>query len=177
MRATVIIFLILCSFGIFSQTKTGGVKPVRVTVKGKLTQTSPYCGGARPSEEVLKEAATPKPYANKVFYVRKGKTNSKKAEVITSFTTDVNGEYSFQITPGTYSIIQEKQLKALTSADLRSSEDIKVDTTCMKKWWAKPFYLLVVKTENIVIPDWNIHHKCFVEGDIPCMSYTGPMPP
>jgi hypothetical protein len=175
MRLKISVILFLFSF--LGLAQTGGVKPVRVTVKGKLTQTSQYCGGARPTEEVLKEAATPKPYANKVFYVRVGKTNSLNGEVITSFTTDVNGEYSFQITPGTYSIVQEKQLKALTPEDLKSTAEIKVDGKCMKKWWAKPFHLLVVKTENITIPDQNIHHPCFVSGDTPCMKYVGPMPP
>lgn len=176
MRANIILSLLLFSFGVLAQT--GGVKPVRVTVKGKLMQTSKYCGGAKPSEEILKDAATPKPYEGKVFYVRVGKKNSTKAEVITSFTTDANGEFSFQITPGTYSIIQEKQLNALTSADLRSSDpNTKVDSKCMKNWWVKPFHLLVVKTENITIPDWTIHHPCFVSGDIPCIKYVGPMPP
>lgn len=175
MRANTILILLLFSFAFFAQT--GGVKPVRVTVKGKLMQTSKYCGGAKPTEEVLNEANTPKPYENKVFYVRKGKVNSTKAEVITSFTTDANGEFSFQITPGTYSIIQDRQLNALTAADLKSSGDLKVDAKCMKNWWAKPFHLLVVKTENITIPDWTIHHPCFVSGDIPCIKYVGPMPP
>lgn len=177
MRITLFVTLLLWLFSTTAQTKTGGVKPVRVTVKGKLTQTSTYCGGARPTEEMLSEYSTPKPYANKVFYVRKGKVNSTKAEVITSFTTDANGEFSFQITPGTYSIIQEKQLKKLNSKDLKSDNYVKVDAKCMKAWWTKPFYLLEVKTENVTIPDWNIHHKCFVSGDIPCMNYEGPMPP
>jgi hypothetical protein len=176
MKHTILLITILVSTFCFAQ-KTGGVKPVRVTVKGKLMQTTSYCGGVEPSAEMMKEYNTPKPYADKVFYVRKGKVNSTKAEVITSFTTDVNGEFSFQITPGTYSIIQAKQLKALKSADLKSGKNIVVDAKCMKAWWAKPYYLLEVKTENITIPDWSIHHPCFVSGDIPCISYDGPMAP
>ena len=176
MKNILVIFaLALCING-FSQ-KTGGLKPVRVTVNGKLMQTSSYCGGAQPSAEMLAEVQKPVPYANKVFYVRKGKVNSTKAEVITSFTTDANGEFSFVITPGTYSIIQEKQLKSLKSSDLKSNGDQVVDAKCMKTWWTKPFYLLEVKTENVTIPDWSIHHPCFVKGDIPCISYNGPMPP
>jgi hypothetical protein len=171
------IFLLLFSMCLSAQ-KTGGVKPVRVTVKGKLMQTRSYCGGVEPSQEVLDNIQKPTPYENKIFYVRKGKVNSTKAEVITSFTTDVNGEFSFQITPGTYSIIQAKQLKALKKSELTSTDKTRVvDGKCMKEWWAKPYYLLEVKTENITIPVWSIHHPCFVEGDIPCISYDGPMPP
>ena len=103
--------------------------------------------------------------------------NSTKGEVITSFTIDAKGEFSFQITPGTYSIIQAKQLKALKASDFVSTESLQVDAKCMKEWWVKPYYLLEVKTSNIVIPNWSIHHPCFVSGDIPCVSYTGQMPP
>jgi hypothetical protein len=177
MKHILIVFFFSISICTFAQ-KTGGVKPVRVTVKGKLMQTNSYCGGVEPSQEVLDNIQKPVPYPDKVFYVRKGKVNSTKAEVITSFTTDVNGEFSFQITPGTYSIIQAKQLKALKSSELTSKDKTRVvDAKCMKEWWAKPYYLLEVKTENITIPEWSIHHPCFVQGDIPCISYDGPMPP
>lgn len=176
MKKTILFFAFIFSLISFAQ-KTGGLKPVRVTVKGKLMQTNSYCGGARPTDEMLAEIQKPTPYAGKVFYVRKGKVNSKKAEVITSFTTDANGEFSFEITPGTYSIIQAKQLKALKPADLKTKGYQVVDAKCMKAWWTKPYYLLEVKTENITIPEWSIHHPCFVSGDIPCISYNGPMPP
>jgi hypothetical protein len=176
MKNILLIFFFGISAGLLAQ-KTGGIKPPRVTVKGKLMQTNSYCGGAKPSEEMLEQIQKPVPYANKVFYVRKGKVNSTKAEVIASFTTDVNGEFSFMITPGTYSIIQEKQLKALKSSDLQSKDHQVVDAKCMKEWWTKPYYVLEVKTESITIPEWSIHHPCFVKGDIPCMSYDGPMPP
>ncbi len=164
-------------FSFNAQTKTGGVKPVRVTVTGKLMQTNSYCGGIAPTPEMEAEYQKAIPYGGKVFYVRKGKVNSAKAEVITSFTTDAKGEFSFQIIPGTYSIIQAKQLKPLKAADFKSTESLQVDAACMKEWWVKPYYLLEVKTSNITIPGWSVHHPCFVSGDIPCISYTGPMPP
>ncbi len=181
MKNLIIVFTFLFSLSCSAQksgsTKTGGVKPLRVTVTGKLMQTQSYCGGIQPNQETLDDLQKPTPYAGKVFYVRKGKVNSTKTEVITSFTVDAKGEFSFQITPGTYSIIQAKQLKLLTRTDLKSTETIQVDAKCMKEWWVKPYYLLEVKTSNITIPDWSIHHPCFVLGDIPCVSYTGPMPP
>ncbi|MBK7818618.1 MAG: hypothetical protein KBG47_08845 [Bacteroidia bacterium] len=171
------LFSLSCSAQKSASNKTGGIKPLRVTVTGKLMQTQSYCGGMAPTPEMEAQYQKAFPYSGKVFYVRKGKVNSTKAEVLTSFTVDAKGEFSFQITPGTYSIIQAKQLKPLTRADLKSTESLQVDAKCMKEWWAKPYYLLEVKTTNITIPDWSIHHPCFVSGDIPCISYTGPMPP
>jgi len=182
MKNNIIVFtLFLFTFSIKAQkptnNKTGGVKPMRITVTGKLMQTNSYCGGAAPTPEIMEGYEKEFPYSGKVFYVRKGKVNSTKAEVIASFTTNANGEFSFQVTPGTYSIIQSKQLKALKAADFKSAKATQVDKKCMKEWWVKPYYLLEVEANDIIIPNWSIHHPCFVSGDIPCISYTGPMPP
>lgn len=171
------LLFISCSAQKSNKKKTGGIKPLRVTVTGKLMQTHSYCGGMAPTPEMEANYRKPVPYTGKVFYVRKGNVNSTKAEVITSFTVNESGDFSFQVTPGTYSIIQEKQLKALKDKDLVSTSTTQVDAKCLKEWWLKPYYLLEVKTENITIPDWSIHHPCFVSGDTPCISYTGPMPP
>src|SRR5687767_12559298 len=46
------------------------------TVSGKVEHTYSYCGGARPSPEMLAEYQTPKPFGGKKFYVRKGKVNT-----------------------------------------------------------------------------------------------------
>ena len=44
-------------------------------IKGKVTQTWSYCGGAAPTEEILEQCARPQPYNGKVFFLRKGKVN------------------------------------------------------------------------------------------------------
>ncbi|MCC6371738.1 MAG: hypothetical protein IT236_12085, partial [Bacteroidia bacterium] len=46
-----------------------------------------------------------------------------------------------------------------------------------KEWWSKAYFVLEIKDKNIDGLEFNFHHKCFIEGDVPCLNYTGPMPP
>jgi hypothetical protein len=56
----------LLFFGCLAQQK-----PQARLVSGEVTQTSSYCGGARPSDEMVQEQNRPKPYGGKKFYIRK----------------------------------------------------------------------------------------------------------
>ena len=152
-------------------------KTNKYTVSGKVTRTSSYCGGAAPSEEILAGYANPSPYSGKTFYVRKGNTNDIKKAVVLKFKADSSGSFSFQLSPGIYSIIQEEQVKALALKKYSSTEFIQVDQSCLKSWWKKPYMILTIKDKDIVDLNFNFYHACFISGDIPCMNYNGPMPP
>ncbi|MGZ4035365.1 MAG: OstA-like protein, partial [Bacteroidia bacterium] len=159
--------------GTKSEVEKAGTKR---TISGKVTQTRSYCGGAAPSEEMLKDASTPQIYAQKKFYIRKGSLNTTKKGIELSFTSDDNGAFSFQLAPGTYSIIVEEQVNAINVKKYTTS-NLSVDKKCLNDWWKKPYYLLVVTDKNITDLNFNFYHKCFVPDDIPCVEYTGPMPP
>jgi hypothetical protein len=88
-------------------------------VKGKVEQTFPYCGGAKPTKEIVDECNTSKPFANKVFYLRNRKLNTRTNNIIKTFTTDSLGNFSLKIRQGSYSIIVEEQLKDIKSEDCR----------------------------------------------------------
>lgn len=62
-------------------------------VSGKVIQITPYCGGARPTDEMLAEATAPKAFPHKSFHIRKGSVNSIDAPVVLSFTTDEQGSF------------------------------------------------------------------------------------
>ena len=147
-----------------------------VTVSGSITQTNAYCGGARPSDEMLQELATPRPFPNKKMHVIKGETNTTAHEIILSFTSDSVGGFSFKIVPGTYAIIVDEQAQAPDSKKY-TSQLVKADETCFKDWWAKPYYLLEVGTANMKGLSFQFNHRCFVQYDIPCLRYDGPLPP
>jgi hypothetical protein len=147
------------------------------TVTGYVSQTSSYCGGAAPTDEMLREIEKPAPYPNKNFYIKKGNKNNLKEAVILNFKTDAAGNYSFQLTPGIYSVLLEPQLKALNLKEYNQSGHISADEECLKKWWAKAYYVLEITDKNINGLNFSFHHPCFVSGDIPCLQYEGPMPP
>ena len=156
-----------------SETKTVVKK---VTVSGNVTQTNAYCGGARPSDEMLAELAIPRSFPNKKFHVIKGETNTASREILLSFTSDSVGNFSFQIVPGTYAIIVDVQAQAPDSKKY-TSQYVKMDSTCFKDWWSKPYYLLEVGNANIKGLNFQFNHRCFVQYDIPCLRYDGPLPP
>ena len=191
LRTLIAIACIFCSVG-FAQTNKKAINKLdgnekgisksngaikNIVVKGKVTQTWSYCGGAAPSEEMLEEARRPRPYEGKVFYIRKGKINSLKEPMILSFTVSAAGTFSFQLPAGVYSIIQDTQLKALNFNDYNVDANKYADKDCLKKWWAQAYYVLEIKDKNITNLNFEFHHACFVDSDIPCLQYVGPMPP
>lgn len=162
------------TYNFFNKVPIDTAKKYRIT--GVITQTSSYCGGAAPPEQLLKKLATPAPYPGKKFYIRAGKVNSATGKIIVSFVTDENGLFSLKLAPGIYSMIVEEQLKPIDIKQLEAPQ-LKADEKCLKDWWAKPFYLLVVKNRDISNLSFNIHHACFVEHDVPCLQYIGPAIP
>ena len=159
---------------------TTSSSPKEVSVSGAVTQTNSYCGGARPSDEMLTQLATPRPFPSKKIYVIKGETNTAGREIILSFTSDTAGNFSFKLPAGTYSIILDEQVAAPDSKKY-TSQFVKMDEVCFKDWWAKPYYLLEVPatTTNTSIKglSFEFNHRCFINHDIPCLQYDGPMPP
>ncbi len=158
-------------------TKGSSQKELVYNISGKITQTHSYCGGAAPSEEMLKEYSNPKPYKGKTLYVRPGSTNNVKQPVLLKFVADSAGKFSFQLKPGTYAIIQAEQVKELNVKNLPVGNAVQADQECLKAWWKKPYYLLVVKDKKISGLNFNFHHPCFITSDVPCLQYMGPMPP
>lgn len=145
------------------------------TISGLVQQRDSYCQGARPTQQILDQVMAPRPFPDKVFYIRKGKTNTADGEIIQSFTTDKEGLFSIKLPPGTYSIIVEEQLKEIDPKDYEK-KNLKVDAQCLAEWWKKPFYQLEVKGQDIDSLAFLITHPCYTRTDIPCVNYTGPLP-
>ena len=145
------------------------------TISGKVDQLHSYCGGARPTQEILDEFSQPKPYPDKIFYVKEGNTNNIDGKVIASFTTKQDGSFSFQLPKGTYSIIVAEQLHPIQGKDF-ANKDLKVDEICLQKWWKTPYKILDVKDQNISDLYFLFKHRCFIPYDIPCILFIGEVP-
>src|SRR5438105_14028105 len=85
-----ILFLLFLSLGLFSQQK----------IKLELKQKHNYCGGAKPSKEMLDSYNDPKPYANKKLIIvsAKGKVDS--------LTTTEEGIFEKTFKNGDYKIYE-----------------------------------------------------------------------
>jgi hypothetical protein len=176
-----ILFIFRLSSPVFCQPKPGHFcklnnKSNSFTISGTVTQTSSYCGGAMPPKELLDRMATPVAYPNKKFYIRKGKVNSATVKIVASFITDSSGTFSLRLAPGVYSIIVEEQLNEIKAATYIKQHQV-VDKKCLQEWWAKPYYVLEIKNADITNLNFNFHHRCYIDNDIPCITYNGPVHP
>jgi hypothetical protein len=168
-------FLLLFSF----PAKMHSQKKIRqYVVSGTITQTHTYCGGARPSEEMLERLNTPAAYPGKKLYIRYGRVNSDKKKVIRVICADSAGHFKIQLPPGTYCIIQDEQIKRIDISNFKKMEGdyLKLDENCLKRWWSECFTTFEVGKGNKSNLNVNFNFPCFT-GGTPCMQYTGPAPP
>src|SRR5207253_6136345 len=103
---------------------------------------------------------------NKKFHVIKEETNTVNHKIILSFTSDSAGNFSFSLPAGTYYILTDEQTQAPDTKKY-TSQNVKTDEVCFKDWWSKPYYMLEVGAANIKGLNFEFHHRCFIQYDIP----------
>jgi hypothetical protein len=147
-------------------------KPKLYKVSGIVTATYSYCGGARPSDEMLAELNRPKPLADKKLFIKTGSSNSKSNSAIKEFTTDADGHFTIALEKGTYCIVEEN--KSASMIIPASDANHKWDVNCLTKEYERCDFQLNINKQpdsisiNFLIPcEWNK----------PCVTYTGPLPP
>jgi hypothetical protein len=175
-----LILLLSCiaffSYGQEQQKK----KTTKYLISGLITSTSSYCGGARPSDEMLADIATPRPFPSKTIYIKKGEVNSQKKKIVLVLTTDTNGRFQAKLPLGKYLIVDEnkKDLKyynqLLKKYKVETTNFEAVDTVCLKKWYSKPDYVLKIDTAGVINININYHKECY---NLPCTQFRGPYPP
>lgn len=103
--------------------------------KIKISCVKPYCGGARPSPEMLAEAEKVRPYVERtvILISQAGKVDSAK--------TDTGGYIHKKLAVGAYKLYEAWRYYKKT----QSGEDVKdFDKDCLKKEWARPFMEVTV---------------------------------
>ena len=171
---------VCCAMAWGVTTPAATTRPARpqagtATVSGAVTRTPAFCGGKLPPEEIPRPVAVT-PFPNKSFHVVRGSTNTTSHEILLSFTSDSAGHFSFRVPPGTYSILADEQAQR-PDASRYESRFVKMDVACFRDWWAKPYYVLRVSNSNIQGLTFEFEQRCFIEYDIPCLHYDGPLPP
>lgn len=153
----------------------------KVTVKGTVTFTQAYCGGAAPSQKLLDDLRTPRPLSGKKIYLRKGKMNQPSGPIVAEAITDEDGHFTFHLPNGSYYIVSDdkKDLtrynQILETFSKTSDNYSAVDKSCLDKWINTPDLLFEVKDK-----DTTIHVSYFIPcswNSTPCVNYTGVLPP
>ena len=99
----IILLVLMLPLSSFSQKAVIPERPYKphFPFTGILYFTSSYCGGARPTQEILKQYATPKILPNTTLHLHEILDTSK-----TNYTlvTDKNGKFTSCMPPGTYNV-------------------------------------------------------------------------
>jgi hypothetical protein len=107
-------------------------------VKLKLTYLAPYCGGARPTKQVLEEAEKPKPYAARTVII-------SKAGRIDSARTDTGGILRKKLRTGSYRLIESWRYYKRTPDGMPLTN---YDSSCLKSEWTKEFGVLTLTSKS-----------------------------
>lgn len=165
--------LSIFAFLVFIQISCAQRKPQLYTVAGTVTATYAYCGGARPSAEMLAELNRPKPMANKKLFIKSGAINTANETVIKSFETDANGYFKIELAKGSYCVVDEIKSGAFK---LPATDSLhKWDANCLKKEYERCDYQLNVSTKTMDSVKVTFFIPC--QWDSPCLDYSGPLPP
>ena len=156
-------------------------KEKKKLVVGQITYSAQYCQGAKPTEELLKELRTPKAFAGKKFFIRKGALNNLKAPIIASVVTDSSGKFKVSLNNGIYCVVSEnKKDKSIYNQYImehskKTKDYAAVDMQCLNNWIKTPDFSFEVKKASVTM-DHNYVSPCPWE-TLPCIQFTGPLPP
>ena len=106
----------------------------------------PYCGGARPTEEIIKDAENLKPYANKTIVII---SSSNK---IDSTKTSESGLFKKNLKPGNYKLLEAWRYYKKADGGLAVSD---FDVECLKTEWQKEIKEISVTKTDVKISDKN----------------------
>lgn len=157
---------------------TNESKEVR-TIEIFVTKTGAWCGGMRPTEDMMQEIKSPKPLRQNTFYIKKGTVNSTNAPIFKTVTTDTAGLIQIDLPEGDYIIVNEdkKDKNTYDAYVTRASKGFggykNFNLECYEEWFSKPDGLLHVSDSSLTFKV-NYSKRCWYS---PCMTYTGPYPP
>ncbi|MFN0031188.1 MAG: hypothetical protein ACKVOR_03410 [Flavobacteriales bacterium] len=153
-----------------------------IDVKIYLTQTSSYCGGAEPPDELLIELATPQPLSGKKLHIKKGSNNDPRITPIASLNSLADGLAEMQLEPGSYCVVYDNKVDSAYFKMLLSKHSVatqsysEINKKCIERWLLTAEYSFIVHKDSSNVHTFNHHNQC-AWGGLPCMNYNGPYPP
>ncbi len=154
-------------------TPLNKIPNIKYHVSGTIMQTQSYCGGAQPTKEILDKLNTATGIANTRLFIRKNAVNSVDIEIVDSIISDTNGNFSIDLAPGTYCLVESWKAKRFSPPS--DNQNQKIDTVCLKNLYNLCDYELKISDKNIENLKIVFHRNCI--NNQPCITYSGPVPP
>jgi hypothetical protein len=154
----------------------------KLNVTGTVMRQGVWCKGVEPDPEEWKAVTTPKPWANKKLFVKKGKVNDFAVPVLMEFTTDKDGKFTLDLPAGDYCIVDEFKVKKGNYKMLRSQFSKSKDTDeaavkeCLDIYFKTPDLVFTVTANGKNELELLYKDRCGWEGP-PCSPYPGDPPP
>lgn len=132
-----LLLLFVCLIGICNAQK------VKIQFEFKYKQ--PYCGGAKPTAEIIAETQKERPLDNQKFYVYQ---NNKCIDTI---RTNDSGAVVLKYLPGTYYLFEAwKHFKKTPDGSPLAD----FNKACMAKEWLKPNYKIMIASASDFTMDY-----------------------
>src|SRR5713226_3214179 len=135
------------------------------TISGTVVQTSDYCGGMAPTDEMLESLRKEKPFPEKELFVRIGTVNKYSSRVLQRFVSDAAGRFKISLPPGIYCVIEaskkdELKLPATTKGNAPADQSSATDEDCLEKWYRTCDKTLKIGKQNLKGVVIQFHHTC-----------------
>lgn len=118
MKYIKLFFLLIFSLLIVKESFTQ-CKQKKIPIKVEVFFCNSYCGGARPTEEILEYYKKEYVFSNSTFILKK-----ENADKQIKVTTDSNGVFKCSLLPGKYNYYMTKEFNKNIQANFNSSCDI-----------------------------------------------------
>lgn len=147
------------------------------TVKLHGTVHKPYCGGAKPTDEVA--AGYYESMKSEKFNIVQGTEYKQGMKIYQEFTFDESGNIDLLLEKGDYMIIRAdkflplEEFMSMNGPYEEKNYRVK-ESDCFKKW--QNTVDLHFKVVNDTVIEMRQKAKCWV-GTNPCLEYTGPPAP
>lgn len=164
--------------GLLPQQKATTLTKEYFTVSGRMETSGAYCGGANPGREIIEKIRAKRPLVNYKLYLRAGKTNDLNAPIIDSTVTDEAGRFAFRVPAGSYVLLSKDQVDRARIRACLHHEYIEItDFDCLEAWWQNGLAQVDVYEHSVDDLHFYLRKLCFLPLGVPCIFYTGPLPP
>ena len=172
----VIAILIGCSIS-KNQQALDNLVPIQIAI----TSSKAYCGGVKPTPEILEKHQQKTSYPFAKIILHKGDKNLWQSAGLIMLQADSLGIINMQLKEGTYSVVFEDKkdtvaFEKLKSGILNSPHFTGFTEECLKRYFDQPDAILEVNRTSKRNFEMNKVIPCYWNG-YPCARYTGKLPP
>jgi hypothetical protein len=150
------------------------LSPDQFMVTGKVEQKLTYCGGAKPTQDIIDNLKSPKALKNFKLYIKKDELNHQNALPIDSTVTNEQGHFKISLPQGNYIFLSELQLsQAKFEANLPVLKLTITNQNLLNNHFNNGLKKFAVAESNVIDLNILIQKKCDIpEGILGVKSTT-----